>query len=340
MRYARALASLMILIIGACKRAAPDEPSSTAAGGESAAATTTVERGPVKLTVTLDPPSPRLSDEPTLTITIDAKKGVKVLKPPFGEAVGDFSIVDYQEPLPEVREDREVTRLIYKLEPLRTGEVTIAPVPVEFEDHTEGGDSERHTIESEAVTVKVTSMVEGEAPRLDQLAPRAGPLPLPAERRIPWQIVVAAILAAGVVASWIWRRRRRQAPSGRALSPAELAYLELQRLLQDDPLGRGELQTFYVELTLIVRRFIERTTGIRAPEQTTEEFLRAMQAHAGFEPEERSRLRSFLESADLVKFAAFRPTADEIEASFQRAKEFVAEKRGEAVSGRVAEAVA
>ena len=99
--------------------------------------------------------------------------------------------------------------------------------------------------------------------------------------------------------------------------------VELQVLLHDDPLARGELQTFFVELTLVVRRYIERTTGVRAAEETTEEFLREMRSHPAFDTDMREQLRSFLQSADMVKFARFAPGRDDIEETFRRAQEFV-----------------
>ena len=80
---------------------------------------------------------------------------------------------------------------------------------------------------------------------------------------------------------------------------------------------------FYVELTAVVRRYIERTTGILAPEQTTEEFLVEISRKETFRPEERGRLKHFLESADLVKFAAHEPRKEDLEESFERAKVFV-----------------
>jgi hypothetical protein len=80
---------------------------------------------------------------------------------------------------------------------------------------------------------------------------------------------------------------------------------------------------FYVELTGIVRRFIERTTAIHAPEQTTEEFLREIGSGAAFTRDERQRLKDFLESADLVKFAAHQPQFVDVEEAFRRAKVFV-----------------
>ena len=39
--------------------------------------------------------------------------------------------------------------------------------------------------------------------------------------------------------------------------------------LSHSGLADSDVKRFYVELTAIVRRYIERTTGIRAPEQTT-----------------------------------------------------------------------
>ncbi len=87
------------------------------------------------------------------------------------------------------------------------------------------------------------------------------------------------------------------------LSPVERAIAELQRLLGRNLPGRGLFKDFYIELTLVVRRYIERSHGIRAPEQTTQEFLAAAASQASFTPEVLAQLRTFLESADLVKFA-------------------------------------
>lgn len=87
------------------------------------------------------------------------------------------------------------------------------------------------------------------------------------------------------------------------MSPVERAMAELKRLLGRNLPGRGLYKEFYIELTMVVRRYIERTHGIRAPEQTTQEFLEAAARDARFTPEVLAQLRTFLESADLVKFA-------------------------------------
>lgn len=298
-----------------------EEAASPAAA---AALCTEVERGPVRVVVELAPAEPRLSDEPVLVLTVDAEQEVEVALPPFGETVGGLAVRSFREPPAQVAGGRRVLTQQYVLEPVRTGEHVIRPIRVTFRDTRPGGDGAEHALETEELKFAVTSLLEGEAPRLEDVRPPAAPLAIPVAARPPW----AAVLAGGAAvlllcAALVFFRRRRRRVLERPPSPAEQALAELRRLVEDDPLARGDLQTFYVELTGIVRRYIERTTGVRAPEQTTAEFLRAMRGHAAFGPEERQRLAAFLESADLVKFAAHRPERGDIEEAFRRAQEFV-----------------
>ena len=287
-------------------------------------AKTEIERGPVKVRVKIEPQPARLSDEPVLTLTMDCQQGVQIEKPPFGEAIGDFVIRDYRETLPEVVNDREVVHQIYTLEPTRTGTLQIAPIAVAFIDNRPDGDGEKHKIETEAITIEIQSVLESEAPSLDDLQGLTGPLELPVDGgSLATWLVGLLVLVAIVVTIMIWfTRRGPESDETTSLSPQELAFLGLQRLVQKN-LSETDVKLFYVQLTGIVRRYIELTTKINAPEQTTEEFLREISSGTAFPPEHQQRLQSFLESADFVKFAAHRPTADDIEQAFVRAKAFV-----------------
>jgi len=283
-----------------------------------------VERGPVRLTVRVEPAQPRLSDEPTLTLTVDYEKGVTIQKPPFGESLGDFVIRDFREPLPQVKGDREILQQVYTLEPTRSGELAVWPIPLTFTDTRADGDGKEHTIQTEGLTVQVDSVVDTEAPSLGELRPAVGPVELPeaGTSGLWWLFGVLASTISGVLLLWRWRKRRREVDLEQKLSPRELAFLELERLLQEE-LAEHDVKRFYVELTGLVRRYIERTTGILAPEQTTEEFLAEISHKETFASDERGRLRHFLESADLVKFAAYEPRKEDLEESFERAKVFV-----------------
>ena len=136
----------------------------------------------------------------------------------------------------------------------------------------------------------------------------------------------------------VLRRRRRRPIESRRKSPEEIAQAALAQLLAENLPARGLVKEFYLRLTGIVRQYVEDTTGIRAPEQTTEEFLRDMRSHAEFPPERSVRLAEFLEAADLVKYAGQQPAEGQIEQSIARAHEFVnlEPSTGAMVAGTVA----
>ena len=322
-----ALAVLVTVALLGC-----GESPTGSAPGATGKATTQVDRGPVRVTVEVVPEPARLSDEPTLTLSIDSETGVRIRKPPFGDAFGDFIIRDFREPLPETRDGREILRQIYTLEPTTTGPLQIDPIAIQFTDDRPDGDGKLHTIETEALTVNVLSVIDSQAPSLDDLESLAEPIDLPRSTAwVGWMIGCGLlILALAVVATW----RMRRAPvlaTERRLSPREMALRRLDALWRNESV-RAEVKDFYVELTDIVRQYIEGTTQIHAPEQTTEEFLREIGAGGTFSTEERQRLRDFLESADLVKFAAHRPGSADMEDAYRRARRFVGPEQQEAAA--------
>ena len=99
------------------------------------------------------------------------------------------------------------------------------------------------------------------------------------------------------------------------MSPIERAWAELDRLLKKGLPGRGRYKDFYVELTMVVRRYIQRRYGIRAPHMTTEEFLRAAKPS--------DELRRFLESADMVKFAGVEATPEMADDATDSARDYL-----------------
>ena len=276
------------------------------------------ERGPVKVTVEVAPREPRLSDNPTFTMTID------LVMPPFGESLGDFLIRGFRDALPETRGKKRIMRRIYELEPVRTGEHLIHPIVVDFTDNRKDGDGKEHTIETEGLTITVQSVLGEAIPSLADLKPPEPPKELPPESIDPlWIGAGLSAVLAFLVVLFVIRRRRVAGPEKPTLSPRELAWLELEKLLEAGYVERDEFQVYYRELTGVVRRFIERTSGIRAYEQTTEEFLREAGMGDVFQINEREKLKNFLGAADLVKFAAMRPGKKEIELSFNSAKDFL-----------------
>jgi hypothetical protein len=282
------------------------------------------EKGPVKLVVRVWPREPRLSDLVEMEVTVESEPGVEIKPPAFGQAVGDFLIRDYSERRPEPRPGN-ARRFHYQLEPAHAGKHLIHTVSIEFVDRRPGaeGKGEPALIETDPLELNVTSELGDQAPSLANLEPMLPPQELPRTYAFFW-LVLAGVAAVLVILAVVTRRRRkRRTIAARRQTPEEIAQAALAQLLAEDLPGRGLIKEFYLRLTGIVRQYVEDTTGIRAPEQTTEEFLRDMRARAAFAPERSVRLAEFLEAADLIKYAGQQPAEGQIEEAISRAHEFV-----------------
>ena len=142
---------------------------------------------------------------------------------------------------------------------------------------------------------------------------------------LSWKLVLGAgclVLGVVVVGFLIWfaiRYVARRVKEHR-MSPIERAWVELDRLLKKGLPGRGRYKDFYVELTMVVRRYVQRKYGIKAPHLTTEEFLREFRDEGrGM----RDELRKFLESADMVKFAGVEATPEMADEATDSAKGYL-----------------
>ena len=314
---------LFLLLLSGCSRSTPTV--GIHAGKD--ALSRVAEKGPVRMTVRVSPPEPRLSDLVNLEIEVVAPEQIEIKAPTFGNAVGDFLVRDYHEDSAgassEIKEQARKFR--YELEPVHSGIHLIRSVLIEFVDHRDSSAEKDKvaTIASEPIEVKVSTMLDDQIPDLEQLEGMLPPQPLVESHRY-WSIWgLFLVIALLLTAFRFLRRRESAAATERKRSPEEIASEALAALLAEDLPGQGLFKDFYVRLTGIVRVYIEGTTGLRAPEQTTEEFLREMRTRATFPPERSNQLQEFLEAADMVKYAGQEPGSDQIELSIRRAQEFI-----------------
>ncbi len=315
-----------VVVLAGCADLGGEKHSDTSIDGGSDEASDVirrvVERGPLRIVSEVRPAAPRLSDEPVFSLSFEFEEGVTVNKPPFGKALGDFEILEFREPPPKFDGARQIEKQIYRLEPTTAGELTIAPIQVTFRDgRPKVGDHQQHALQTEPIVVSVSTMLSGEAPSLSDLHPAVSPvaLPEPISYTWLWLLLIPCLLLTAFV--W-WFRRGSRASVEPIYSPREIAEAALREL---DRSGISETDTkrFYVELTGIVRRYLEQTTGVRAPELTTDEFLRDIGDNHAFRDKQREGLQQFLRSADLVKFAGHQPTTDDIQGAIRRARRFI-----------------
>ncbi len=287
----------------------------------------TKEKGPVSMQVRLWPKEPRLSDLVKLEIEVGAEAEVVIRPPDFGGAVGDFLVRDYVERAPKksLERDKPNRRVFhYQLEPVHTGVHLIRSVAIEFIDNRENSEQKGQStwIESDPIEVNITSELGDQVPSLANLEPMVPPKTIDDPMRW-WWFAAALLLVVAVGAIFLNRRRRVHNVMAYQPTAEEIAHLQLESLLAEDLPSRGMFKDFYLRLTGIVRIYIEGVTGLRAPEQTTEEFLQEMRSQQVFAAVQSQRLKDFLEAADLVKYAGQQPDSTEVETSIVRAKEFI-----------------
>jgi len=132
-------------------------------------------------------------------------------------------------------------------------------------------------------------------------------------------VLASLALLAGLVALVKYLARRVKE---HRMSPIERAWVELDRLLKKGLPGRGRYKDFYVELTMVVRRYVQRKYGIKAPHLTTEEFLRDRRI-VELSNDRMAALKVFLESADMVKFAGVEATPEMADSATDSARGYL-----------------
>jgi hypothetical protein len=286
----------------------------------------------VKATTTLTPRAPTIGDEITLEIRVEAAAGVEVLMPEFGEALSRYTIVDFV-PRQQVAPDGSAIHTQrYTLQPYLSGTQAIPPILIEFVDHRPGqkpapDDQEAYELLTERLEFTVQSVLPDNASA--QLHPPLGELQLvTTSTGARWGSLAGVLLLVGGALALLWvyaRRRRRRV---RRRNAYEIARARLDALLaRDVPRDEAAIAAFFVDISAIVRRYLEDRFEVRAPELTTEEFLTVTGDSGVLSREHQGLLRDFLKQADLVKFAGVSAGEVEIGASIESAARFLEETR-------------
>ena len=105
--------------------------------------------------------------------------------------------------------------------------------------------------------------------------------------------------------------------------PHKIALAALEALKRKGWIESENVEPFYVELSSIARQYLEARYHLRAPEQTTEEFIRDAVNSRKLSTDHQQLLRDFLEQSDLVKFARHHPGQDDMRHAFAAAERLV-----------------
>jgi hypothetical protein len=131
-----------------------------------------------------------------------------------------------------------------------------------------------------------------------------------------WLLLLFSILIALWMVPKIKHRKKKIAE----LDPRKKALQALKKLASENI---SSIDLFYVRLTSITRTYIEEQFHIKAPERTTQEFLKELSENNCFDNTTKKLLQQLLQDADMVKFARKKPTEEEKQQSLYSAKKFI-----------------
>lgn len=291
----------------------------------------TAERGPVTARVRLEPAAPVIGDTVTLTLEVTAADGIELVMPEFGQSLDRFSVREFVPKETVDASGNTVATQRYVLEPPLSGPQAIPPLLVEFVDRRPGQKpapegEETYEILTERIAFEVASVVPTGASA--ELKPVRGHLEPLREPGPWWPWLLALAVLAAVAAPLAWRAWQSARAEGRRRSAYDVARSRLDALAaRERPAGEDEIDAFFVELSALIRRYLEDRFELRAPELTTEEFLAVASGSPDLDEAHQGFLRSFLRRADEVKFARFIPPPEDVEAALAAASRFLDETR-------------
>jgi len=314
---------------GACKshEAKISEPTE-AEVAEGAPLQVDSTQGPVHAVVTLSPASPLIGDVMDLTLEVTAEQGVRIEMPRFQEAFSRFSIEGYSD---ETKPTDTGTTFLqrYRLHASTSGRLRVPPLRIVFFDErpgSEAGEKEQELL-TEELSLAIRPVLAGAEADDATLRPIRRTLEEDLGPGL-WEQYWWAFLGGGAISvlfgALFFVKRSRVEPT---ISPYERASVALAQLESRGLPDEETRDEWYVQLSHIVRRYLEGRFALRAPELTTEEFLRVAQRSERLSVEHKKLLQGFLADCDRVKFAGYEPGAEESQSVLEAARRFLLETR-------------
>jgi len=324
---------LILLTIAACSNhSALDGSEPAKLEPPKDAVVKTSENGPVKASISVWPPKPNLGEPIYLRLDVDAPAGISV-DAPFQEAgdqrLGRFKVVGFVRDTHRKPDGTQHQEQTYTLEAPASGKQRIPPLRLEMVDSR--GDAGKKAGTQEILTEEVPldiAPVSSDAIG-KELRPAAGTLD-PDVGGTPWLWIVligsiAAVALSGSLLGWRFITMRRKIKV--KISAYEQAVAKLHALEVRGAPSAEQADAWFVELSAIVRTYVEHRYGLRAPELTTEEFLHIATNWPAMASINRDQLKGFLERCDRVKFAGYRPESQESLDALAAARAFVEDTR-------------
>lgn len=270
------------------------------------------EESPVRVTARASKPEVTVGEPFEVEVEVSGPARATYTFPPeaAGESAELHSLARQSPPQGATPAPWPANQHRYEARVYAVGEATIPPVSVKYRlpEGTEGEAA------SEPFKVRVLSLLPKDA-KEQKLADIRPPVevatipPLVAAVATavsnPWNLAVAGLLLVSILLAVLWALRRRTVPAPLPrpeLPPEAEALSALDRLARAGHFARDDGRGYYIELSLIAKRYLERRLSAPVVEMTSAEMLSYLRdsPHA---PDLLASMRDLATAADQVKFA-------------------------------------
>ena len=268
-----------------------------------------------------------IGDHLTLNILVSHVPGQQILWPFWLDSLGGFEVLEKSPIDTTARRGQleEVQQLI--LTTFDSGFYEIPSLPFRYTQENSSDTfslgTQAQLIEVHGIAVDTTQAIKPIKTLLDA--------PITFREILPWLVVgVIGLLLIGGLIYWFFIRKKAEpiftGPPPPTIPPHEIAMKKFAQLEQKKLWQEGEIKAYYVELTEIVREYLEGRYKVPALESTTDEIMGSLSSK-GIPVFQFNQLKDLLIRADFTKFAKLRPGPSENMMSMEVARTFVKETR-------------
>jgi hypothetical protein len=255
------------------------------------------------------------------TIKVDYDKGLKIYPPEIKDSLNSLAVVKKENPVEEEKDGKASTTYKYILSGYDSVRVTIPALPVMYKAPRDTAMQYANT-DSISILVK-TVKVDPQAEIKDIKAPMKIPLNW-------WWIALWVLIGLIIIGLIYYFYHRYQLKKANAqpvkkviiLPPYQIALNALHELEEQKLWQKGEIKTYHSTITEIIRKYFEERFKMPAMELPTSEAVELLKQREGTETI-LDITYSFLNNADMVKFAKFVPLGTVNEEMMKQAYEIV-----------------
>jgi hypothetical protein len=268
-----------------------------------------------------------IGEQAVFTLDVKHPSDAEVEYPILGDTINEFiEILDIKiDTL--ANNEKQHYKFNYTITSFDSGYYVIPPQKLRI---LEDNDS----IESQALVFAVSTyeVDTTQAKIFDIKAPIEAPWTVAEFLEENYPYLLAGLLLIGIIILIIWILRRRKLVEKvpeKIVVPKEaahvIAFRNLDELKEKKLWQNDRVKLYYVELSDIVRTYIENRYRLLALESTSQELIDSITHNQYLNNEQLLMLKQILNTADMAKFAKAKPLANENDLAFQNAYRLVEE---------------